>query len=466
MSTQEPTSGGEPLPVPARRNVSMSLRGGSAEPGFDAVDAMDPANQSLQEALRFTYRLIQAAMVILAVMFIFSGLRTVKEGEQGIRLLFGKRDPELVQPGPAFSAPYPMGELVKVSTGVVTIDIADSFWPFLSPEDRVRPITELNGSNSLKPERDGSLITADGAIAHTQWRVRYSCTDPGLYSQNLLPEAADSLVKAAVQRGVVQAASETRVDDLLKQSNDDVSSLASRARDVAQRTLDAAQSGITIERLSLIEKMPPLFLKDKFAAVQTAQQNSQKVQEREASQAQSTLSVTAGSAAPAIIDLINQYEVAIEKKDLPAQDRLLKEIDSVLEGRAEEPGRRATGEVTKMLSDATQYRSSISNKRRSDLSAFLAKQEQFASNPLVTIHREWAEALRAFQSSESVELMMMPIGTRTLALLINRDPDIAKRLETRRREKESEMSLEERDRVRKEAAFKVDEGLKQTPRQQ
>jgi regulator of protease activity HflC (stomatin/prohibitin superfamily) len=466
VSTQEPINGGEQVPVPVRRNVSMSFRGAGAGSTIDPTDAMDPANQSLQDALKFTYRLVQIAMVILAVMFILSGLRTVKEGEQGIRLLFGKRDPELVQPGPAFSAPYPLGELVKVSTGVVTIDIVDSFWPYLSESDRARPLAELNGSNSLKPERDGSLITADGAIAHTQWRVRYSCTDPGIFSENLLSDIEQNLVKAAVQRGVVQAAAETKVDDLLKQGNDDASSLASRAREVAQRTLDTVQSGITIERLSLIEKMPPLYLKDKFAAVQTAQQNSQKVQEREASQAQSTLSVMAGSASPAIIDLINQYEVAIEKKDSAGQDRLLKEIDTILEGRAEEPTRRATGEVTRMLSDATQYRSSISNKRRSDLSAFLAKQEQFASNPLVTVHREWAEAIRAFQNGELVEVMMMPVGTRTLTMVINRDPEIAKRLETRIREREATATNEKRVQQQKDATFKVEEGLKSAPAQQ
>lgn len=471
MSTIDPSGN---LPVPdgggggggetGRRNVSVSLRGAVASDGMDAVDVMDPANQSLHDALRITYRLVQGAMVVLGALFLVSGFQSVKEGEQGIRLLFGKREPELMQPGLRFSAPYPLGELVKVSTGVVTIDLSREFWPYLDKGDEGKPLEQLGGRSSLKPENDGSLITADGALAHTQWRVRYGRTDPGLFSESLLPEEEEALVRAAVQRGAVQAAAQTKVDDLLKQSNDDAGSLASRAREVAQRTLDRARSGITIERLSLIEKMPPLFLREKFAEVQTAQQKSQQVKESESSKAQAKLSATAGGAAIALIGLIDQYEAAIEKNDTPAQEKLLARIDAILEGRAEEPALQVAGDVTRLLSDAVQYRSSISNQRRSDLSVFLAKQEQFASNPLVTVHREWANALTQFGARETVETMMLPVGTRTLTMVINHDPDIARRIETKMREAEAIDAAKKRAEKQKESQFRTEEGLKVTPR--
>ncbi|GMV25026.1 MAG: hypothetical protein AMXMBFR58_10570 [Phycisphaerae bacterium] len=469
MSNFDPANGGQGTrpeelagSESVRRGVSASLTSPGMS-GIDPADAMDPANQSLQDAIRITYRLVQLGMVVLAVLFLFSGMRGVKEGEQGIRLLFGKRDPELVQPGLGFSAPYPLGELVKVSTGVVSLDLSDEFWPGLSAEDKTKSIAQLMGSNSLKPEKDGSVITADGGLAHTQWRVRYSRTDPGQFSENLLPEIEERLVKAAVQRGVVQAAAQTKVDDLLKQSNDDAGSLASRAREIAQATLDKAKSGITIDRLSLIEKMPPLNLRDKFAAVQTAQQNAQKNRESAVSTAQQRLSKMAGGAAPTLVNLIDQYEVALEKQDTQAQERLLAQIDAILDGRAEEPALRVAGEVTKLIVDATQYRSSIANKRRSDLAAFLAKQEQFASNPLVTVHREWSDSMREFAGRDSVQTMLLPLGTRTLTVMLNRDPEIARRLETKVREAEAQESRADRERRQKEAQFRTDEGLKSTP---
>ncbi len=474
MSTQDPTGGppANPLdnipPVPEndaiRRGVSVNLRGGTVGAEPDSLDAMDPANKSLRDAIQITYRIVQLAMVLLGVLFLFSGVRNINEGERGIRLLFGRRDPELMQPGKSLSAPYPLGELVKVSTGVVTLDLTDEFWPFVSREDRLKPIEQLGGGNSLKPEKDGSLITSDGSLVHTQWRVQYGRTDPGLFSESLLPDVEQALVKAAVQRGVVQAAAQIKVDDLLKQSNDDASSLASRAREVAQRTLDTSRSGITIERLSLIEKMPPLYLKDKFAAVQTAQQKSQQIKEKAASDAQQRLSETAGGASAAIIALIDQYEVAIDKNDVPAQERILAQIDTIIEGRAEEPSMRVAGAVTTLLSQAIQYRSSISNQRRSDVSAFLAKQEQFASNPLVTVHREWSDALRAFGARPTVEMMLVPVGTHTLTMVINRDPDIAREIESKMRLDQAEKARLEREAKQKESQFRTDEGLKATPK--
>ena len=52
--------------------------------------AMDPANQSLGEALRLSYRLLQVAIVGLIITFLFSGFQTVQEGMSGIRTIFGK----------------------------------------------------------------------------------------------------------------------------------------------------------------------------------------------------------------------------------------------------------------------------------------------------------------------------------------------------------------------------------------
>ena len=50
--------------------------------------AMDPANQSLGEALRLSYRLLQVAIVGLLITFLFSGFQTVQEGMSGVRTIF------------------------------------------------------------------------------------------------------------------------------------------------------------------------------------------------------------------------------------------------------------------------------------------------------------------------------------------------------------------------------------------
>ena len=65
-----------------------------SEVGSDAAirDAMDPANQSLADALRMSFRVLQAVILVLVVLFLASGLRTVDEGKTGVRTRWGRID--------------------------------------------------------------------------------------------------------------------------------------------------------------------------------------------------------------------------------------------------------------------------------------------------------------------------------------------------------------------------------------
>jgi len=73
-------------------------RAASAEFRVDAVigsaaamrEAMDPANQSLGEALRLSYRVLQFVIVVLLFLFLVSGCHIVEKGESGVMTFFGK----------------------------------------------------------------------------------------------------------------------------------------------------------------------------------------------------------------------------------------------------------------------------------------------------------------------------------------------------------------------------------------
>src|SRR6185503_3460290 len=66
-------------------------------------EAMDPANQSLAEALRLSFRVLQVVILVLIVLFMISGIQTVKEGQTGVMTRFGKVVPidgqEALSPG-------------------------------------------------------------------------------------------------------------------------------------------------------------------------------------------------------------------------------------------------------------------------------------------------------------------------------------------------------------------------------
>ena len=67
----------------ARRRAASAQFDVQADVGSDAVlrEAMDPANQSLAEALRLSFRVLQFVILVLIVLFVFSGVKTVEEDE-------------------------------------------------------------------------------------------------------------------------------------------------------------------------------------------------------------------------------------------------------------------------------------------------------------------------------------------------------------------------------------------------
>src|ERR1051326_6168762 len=157
-------------PPPSHRPASVTLRaGGAAEEG----SGLDPANQSLAEALSLVFKILQFGMLLIVAAFVFSGFASVNANEKGIRLLFGRQTGRDLPPGPYFTAPLPLGEIVRVGTGLEPLEIDETFWPRLQENEKKLGIQDLAkmGKASLKPGEDGSLLTGDANLAHALWSV-------------------------------------------------------------------------------------------------------------------------------------------------------------------------------------------------------------------------------------------------------------------------------------------------------
>ena len=446
---------------PGHKPASVTLRPEGAEPV--TAESLDPANQSLAEALGLTFRILQIVMVVLLVLFIFSGLQTIKEGESGIRLLFGRVTADDLPAGPQLGWPYPLGELVKVQTGTTTLELDEAFWPNLAPEQKRLPVQQLAtiGKTSLRPGLDGSLLTGDENIAHTKWRIVYSRARPAAFARSVYTDDESRIVMAAVMRGVVQAVARVKIDDLLKQSAGDEGSVAAHAREVAQAALDRIDSGIRINQLTLVEKIPPLHLYNDFSGVQTAVQNAGQKIQRARTQARDTLNAAAGGASELVIDEIKRYEAAVELGGGAAAEGSLAVIHALLEGRpveveGEEYGPLVSGKATSIINEARQYKTSVVSRRRAELATFRAKLEQFKANPSVVIQRDWSEALAAFMGRENVEVYNYPSGLNVLELVLGRDPDIAREFDRLRKLAENLRAEREREQLEKSREFRTD----------
>ncbi|MFG0312727.1 MAG: SPFH domain-containing protein, partial [Phycisphaerales bacterium] len=360
----EPESAEQPTGQGAEPEVGL-ISGRSASVRFERKSdsslsnnraRMDAANQSLADALRITYGFLQFGMVILVVLFFFSGVQRINEGERGIKVFLGKPTQTNIEPGAHSTAPYPIGEMIRVGEGAVEIPLGSDFMPTrpgaTSEQQLINAsIDEFNSNGRLNPASDSMILTADQNIAHAQFRVNYHRSNHRNFVENVLPQNETEMVRLVVRRAIVHTMAETTIDDLLKTSTEAVES---RIREAAQGSLDDVDAGITIDRVVLVRKSPPMFLLDRFASVQSAAQAAGEEREKALLDRERMLNDVAGRGSVVLIEMINEYERLVELGEEDASEELLAKIDTVMLGGEVEWNGETTfalvsGEVSEIL---------------------------------------------------------------------------------------------------------------------
>jgi len=319
--------------------------------------------------------------------------------------------------------------------------------------------SDIRGGSQLDPAEDGSMITADLNIAHSQWTVNYRRADHVEFATNVIPGQERALVRVAAMRGVVHAVARTEIDTLLK----DRDTVASVARRVAQEALDEMNSGIVIEQMTLNRKFAPSVLLDNFAEVQSAAQEAGGLREQARTEAQDMMNRVAGRAAPVLVDLIDRYERAVELGEAEEAERTLAQIDALMVGEPVEiDGEPVTvavsGEVSQILADARNDAFRVVSEARGDLELFQANLERYQANPRLMVMREWASAMDAFFSRDFVQSFYLPAGEgNTVQTWLSEDPDIRRLLEMEQRRQEAEQSDASREEQRQRARQEFDQ---------
>ncbi|MFA6043549.1 MAG: SPFH domain-containing protein [Phycisphaerales bacterium] len=468
----------EVTPAVPRRSGSVQLRQVGATAAEDEQAMLDPANQSLAEALKVMMWLLRLAMVVLAGLYLASGFRSIKENERGIRLLFGKIQASNLPPGFAWSLPFPLGELRTVDKAYKALEINKDFWVAATgPETSVDKLTP---TESLKPGQGGSVLLADGNIAHTRWRVGYSVEDVAAYSQNVLDERVEDLVRNAVKEGIVQACAEVTIEQLLTQSVDKLTSVRAKARQVAQETLDACHTGIKIDQLDPIDAIPPVKVRNDFERVQAASSNARRVVDGAKAEGERQLADVAGAAAPYLIREISRYEAAVKREEAAAarkdaaeqatakaeMDRVLGRIEALMSGNEVEMdagkvdfagqlkeleggrvSKLAGGNVAQRLAEANSYRSSAVSRAAGELNRFSAKLAQFNANSKFMVNNELVAALNDFMGRPTTQQIRIPNGLELVQIDTGPDPDFQRAID--KAKKEVERTAAEKEKMEK-----------------
>ncbi|MBL4809832.1 MAG: hypothetical protein JKY43_07235 [Phycisphaerales bacterium] len=455
-----------PSPL-SNRAASVRLRGGQSDQDANDMARMDTANESLADALKITYGLLKVAMIVLVGLFTISGVQSIKEGERGISVRFGKQVRTNLEPGIQWSFPYPIGEIVRVGEGAIEIAIAKEFMPNISGDQSDEAAMSLNisrFSNSVKldPASDGSNITSDFNIAHTQWSVIYRRSDHATYVSNIIPSQEHAILKAVIQRAVVHVIATIKIDDLLKNSSE---AIAGRVRSLTQQSLDDLETGISIDRVVLTRKNAALSLRAKFNSVQAAAQTAGKAREDALLLRDQMLNEVAGFGSKVLIAEINEYERLIELQMTNESEIQLARIDAILQGHQVEIGGEMTGllvsgEISELLIQAQSQSSNRVSLAIAQLENFRSKQAQFKANPKLMIARDWSSAMSEFLDKDFVSTIVLPRGV-SAEILINNDPDIAREIDRMRKRREAEGTIDQRREDMRRSFFKTQRGLKE-----
>lgn len=173
---------------PNDRNVNLPIVGDKGP-----TEALDPANQSLSDALTMSFRILKLLMLVLVVLYFLSGWFSVKPNELGVKFRFGRvvgaseREPTslaILPPGWHWSWPFPFESWKTVASSERQIPI--EFMLQLTERERVTGQIEMK-FGMLSPERDDYLVTGDANIIHAALTIKYRITNPVDYLANVFP---------------------------------------------------------------------------------------------------------------------------------------------------------------------------------------------------------------------------------------------------------------------------------------
>jgi hypothetical protein len=134
-----------------------------------------PGGEHLAEALKTSFRLLGAAMILGVVAFLAVGFQSVKPGEVAILTVFG-RVVDVRGEGLAYNWPAPIGGIELINVGEQKVAI-DDFWMRETPAEKTKDLRKRTvPPGGLTPGIDGALLTGDRNLVHMKLQCTYAIT--------------------------------------------------------------------------------------------------------------------------------------------------------------------------------------------------------------------------------------------------------------------------------------------------
>ncbi len=235
--------------------------GGRKPPQFN-VEGFNPKVASL------------GALVIVTLVWLFSGFFMIQEGQAGVVLTFGKYD-YTARPGINWRMPWPIQSTETVNLSAVrSVEIGRSVM--------------IKGTN----QKDSSMLTEDENIIDVRFAVQYRLKDPMEYLFN--NRDPDMAVVQAAETAVREIVGRSKMDTVLYEGREKIAIDLSMA---IQKILDSYKAGIFVTSVTVQNVQPPEQVQASFDDAVKAGQDRERLKSEGEAYANDILPRAKGTAA-------------------------------------------------------------------------------------------------------------------------------------------------------------------------
>ena len=334
-------------------------RGGSpwgSSPGGGNGSGRGPAPPNIEEIIRNIQKTIKRfipgngakggkpiilGLVILAIIWVASGLYRVSPDEQGVVLRFGKFT-STTQPGLNYHIPYPVETVFTPKvTKVNRIDIG-----FRSGADT----GFTSGGGVADVSEESLMLTGDENIVNIDFSIFWVIKDAGKFLFKI--QDPQGTVKAAAETAMREVIAKSKIQPILTEGR---SQIEVETQEIIQDILDEYNSGIQITQVQTQKADPPDQVIDAFRDVQAARADMERSKNEAEAYANDVIPRARGEAAKILqaaeaykkqvvaraegeasrfISIYTEYalakEVTQERMYLETMEKVLASIDKVI----------------------------------------------------------------------------------------------------------------------------------------
>ncbi len=404
------------------------------------VRQADPGYDYLSGALKVSFAVLKVIMVILIILFLLSGIRTVGPGERAIVLRFGKisgvGEGRLLGPGLKLLLPYPIHEIVRVPVEKKVNLAINSFWYYQKPGDEMGDAANQKSYAlpTLNPLSDGYCLVrgekqegaaavsegSDYNILHCKWVLTYQITDAerfykhcyvqddhlsaGQNYSDIIEQNINPLLENVFSDAVVATMVNYTIEEAMFEK---VASVTDRVKERLQNKLNALDSGIKVVSVQIRDITWPRQVGAAFQASLTATQDKQKAISEAKLNAEKILNETGGPIAGELLASLHDSSYDKQKQE---------QLWGQVAGRAQE-----------QIADSRGYRTKVVEDARANAEYLQRILPEYRKYPKLVIQRVYQDAIEQVLRDADEKTVIEPAqhGKATdVRVLINRDPGI------------------------------------------